>query len=231
MWWLLLRNHHSWEFSLIVSSVVSSLSLFCLIFPYHITPILSKVYEKFVSHKLPNFCEKCGYLPAAQFAYMTDWAALADALFSISHHHQESLDAGMESCIVQLNFSTAFDGVSHSSLSSKFKSIGVGVSVLSVCREFLSSRRERVVVDGATSEWIPIVSCVPQGSWLDPLLFILYTSEMFELVDYICLYTDDSTLPEVVRKPVDRPAVAASRNRELAPANTLLLVQYCPNND
>ena len=41
----------------------------------------------------------------------------------------------------------------------------------------------RVVVDGATSQWIPIVSAVPQGSVLGPLLFILYTSEMFELVE------------------------------------------------
>ena len=37
--------------------------------PISITPILSKVYEKLVSHKLSNFCEKCGLFPAAQFAY------------------------------------------------------------------------------------------------------------------------------------------------------------------
>ena len=58
----------------------------------------------------------------------------------------------------------------------------VGGSVLSVCREFLSNRRQRLV-DGATCEWIPIVSGLPQGSVLGLLLFILYTSEMFELVE------------------------------------------------
>ena len=55
--------------------------------------------------------------------------------------------------------------------------------MLSICREFLSNRREQVVVDGAIIEWIPIVLGVPQGSVLSPLLFILYTSEMFELVE------------------------------------------------
>ena len=101
---------------------------------------------------------------------------------TISHHIQKSLDTGMESYIVQIDFSVAFDRVSHSGLFS---------NEVYWCRwqcdvhlqEFLSNRRERVVVDGATSEWIPIVSGLPQGSVLGPHLFILYNSEMIELVE------------------------------------------------
>ena len=79
--------------------------------------------------------------------------------------------------------------MSHSGLLFKLKSIGVGGSVMSICREFLSNRRQRVVVDDATSEWVQIVSGVPQGSVLGPLLFIFYTTEMFELVEPIqCAY-------------------------------------------
>ena len=62
--------------------------------------------------------------------------------------------------------------------------------MLSICTEFLSDRRQIVVVDGSVSEWIPIIAGMPQGSVLGPLLFILYTSEMFELVESmqtICL--------------------------------------------
>ena len=52
---------------------------------------------------------------------------------------------------------------------------------------------------------------------LGPLLFILYTSEMFELVqNRLYAYADDSTLVEVVRKPADRPAVAEFLSRDLA---------------
>ena len=57
---------------------------------------------------------------------------------TISHHLQKSVDTGLESYIVQLDFSDAFVRVSHSGLLFKLMSIGVGSSVLSICMEFLS---------------------------------------------------------------------------------------------
>ena len=125
-------------------------------------------------------------MPAAQFAYRKALGC-TDAQLTISHHLLKSLEAGMESHIVQLDFSAAFDRVSHSGLLFKLKSIGVGGTVLSICTEILSDRRQRVVVDGAASDWIPIISGVPQGSVLGPLLFILYSSKIFEWLrtDYL----------------------------------------------
>ena len=111
-------------------------------------------------------------MPAAQFAYRKG-LGFTDALLTISHHFQKSLDAGKESYIVQLDFSAAFDRESHGVLLFKLKSIGIGVSALSICTEFLSDRRQSIVVDGAASEWIPIISGMPQGSVLGLLLFIL----------------------------------------------------------
>ena len=62
--------------------------------------------------------------------------------------------------------------MSDSGLLFKLKSFGVDGSVLSICMEFLSRRRQGGVVDGATSEWIPIVSGVLQGMcWVLSLLF------------------------------------------------------------
>ena len=53
------------------------------------------------------------FLPAAQFAYRKGLGCI-DTLLTISHHFQKSFAAGMESYVVQLNFSAAFDIVSHS---------------------------------------------------------------------------------------------------------------------
>ena len=67
------------------------------------------------------------------FAY---WEGLGctNALLAISHRIQKSLEAGIESYNVQLDFSAPFDRVTHSSgLSFKLKSIGVGGCVLYIC--------------------------------------------------------------------------------------------------
>ena len=105
--------------------------------------------------------------------------------------------------------------MSHIGLVLKLKYIGVGGCVLSFCRVLLSNHRKKLVVDGAASDWIPIVSGVPQGSVLGHLLLILHTSELFELMeDRLYYYIDASTLLAAIHKSVDR--TAASLNRDLA---------------
>ena len=57
--------------------------------------------------------------------------------------------------------------------------MGIGGSVLSILTQFLSSRAQHVIVDGCWSKLADVVSGVPQGSVLGPLLFLLYTSVLF----------------------------------------------------
>ena len=84
----------------------------------------------------------------------------------------------------------------------KLKSIGVRGSVLSICREFLSNRGQRVVLlmSGCQS-FLTFHS-------LGPLLFTLYTSEMFELVENrLYAYDDDSTLLAVSAAKASKQSV------------------------
>ena len=80
--------------------------------------------------------------------------------------------------------------------------MGVEGSVLSVPAQFLSNRSQYVVVDGCRSKLVNVVSGVNQGSVLSPMLFLLYTAELFSVVEnklYGCV--DDSTLVAVVPSP------------------------------
>ena len=75
---------------------------------------------------------------------------------------------------------------------------------------------QRVVVDGQLGDLRPVVSGVPQGSVLGPLLFILYTHDMwFGLENMFVSYADDATLLAVVPSPVARLDVSDSLNRDL----------------
>ena len=72
------------------------------------------------------------------------------------------------------------------------------------------------MVDGCCSKLVNVVSGVPQGSVLGPQLFLLYTTELFSIVENnLYGYTDDSTLVAVVPSPGKRVAVSESMNRDL----------------
>ena len=90
-------------------------------------------------------------------------------------------------------------------------SVGIGGSLLSILTQFLSNLSHHVMVDCCRSKLVAIVSRVPQGSVLGPLLFLLYTSEIFSFLENKLIgYVDDSTLMAVVPSPGVRVTVAES---------------------
>ena len=77
-----------------------------------------------------------------------------------------------------------------------------------------------MVVDGHHGEWRRVISGVPQGSVLGPLLFILYTQDMWiGLENQLVSYADDATLIAVIPTPGQRQLVSESLNRDLAKIN------------
>ena len=73
--------------------------------------------------------------------------------------------------------------------------MGIGGSVLSILAQFLSNRSQHVMVDGCLSKLVTVVSGMTQGSVLGPLLCLLYTSELFSILENQLIgYADDSTV-------------------------------------
>ena len=98
----------------------------------------------------------------------------------------------------------------------KLCSVGIGGTLLCILTQFLSDRSQHVMMDGCRSKLVNVVSEGPQGSDLGPLLFILYTSKLFSILENKLIgYAHDSTLMAVVLSPGVRGTVAQSLIRDL----------------
>ena len=96
---------------------------------------------------------------------------------------------------VFLDISKAFDKVWYDGLIFKLKSYGVESELLSLLKNYLQNREQRVVLNGQTSGWRKINSGFPQGSVLGPLLFLIYINDLPDGIISMCkIFADDTSL-------------------------------------
>ena len=97
--------------------------------------------------------------------------------------------------IIFLDFSKAFDKISHKFILSKLHYYGIRNHTLSWIGAFLSNRTQTTVVNGVHSSYVEVASRVPQGSVLGPMLFLLYINDIDNAItSHIKLFADDSFL-------------------------------------
>ena len=163
--------------------------------PISLTCLIMKVFERCIRDELLTACKDLihpshhGFLPGKSCT--TQLIPFVDnlALGLNNHNHID---------VVYFDFAKAFDSVNHDIILHKLKyRFNVDGAMLKFIREYLKGRKQRVVIDQAMSTEASVLSGVPQGSILGPLLFVIFINDMHSVVSpgtNIALYADDTKI-------------------------------------
>ena len=129
-------------------------------------------------------------------------------MLTVTELWQQALDEGNEVDVVYMDYQKAFDTVPTRRLLSKIESTGIKGKILEWTENFLTNRKQAVVLNGTPSKETPVRSGVPQGSVLGPTLFILYTNELPErTASEMYMYADDTKIFRTISNPNDKTAL------------------------
>lgn len=141
--------------------------------PISLTAIIMRLFERVVYRfELSSICDD--YINLDQFAYRGGHNSTM-ALIKCQHTWLKWLDGNADFVrIFSFDFSKAFDSVSHNSLCSKLKQVNINPYIINWLISFLNHRKQRVVVDGHSTEYVSTNGGVPQGTFLGPVLFSIF---------------------------------------------------------
>ena len=169
--------------------------------PISLLPIFGKIFEKIIFNRIYDFLLKEELLNPIQSGFRLSDSCI-NQLLAITHEIFEAFDCNppLEVRSVFLDMSKAFDKVWHEGLLYKLKSMGISGEFYDLLENYLSGRLQRVILNGQTSSWRPILAGVPQGSILGPLLFLIYINDLpNKLKSNAKLFADDTSLFTIVK--------------------------------
>ncbi len=152
-------------------------------------------------------------LSGKQFGFMKGRSTILQ-LLKVLDDWTEAVDERLPVDVIYTDFQKAFDSVPHGGLLQKLTSVGIKGKLHAWIQSFLSNRKQRVKIKGCTSDWMEVLSGVPQGSVLGPLLFIIYINDIVDTLGCHCyLYADDMKLYKIIQSNDDCISLQSDMDR------------------
>ena len=163
--------------------------------PVSVIPVIAKVFESLVHDQLYQYLVKNKLLNVVQSGFRPHHCT-QDVLLKTVDDWRVSLDEGKMVGTILIDLSKAFDMIDHSMLLNKLECLGVRSSELQWFTDYLKERKQRVVMNGVSSEWHSVNRGVPQGSILGPLLFVAFVNDLPDAVKHCTVnqYADDTAI-------------------------------------
>ena len=182
--------------------------------PVALTSHLIKVFEKIVRRKIVEFLESGNLMNPSQHGFRAGHSCLTQLL----HHFDritKLLEEGKNVDVVYLDFAKAFDKVDFTITLQKLANMGVAAEILQWIRSFITGRNQTVYVDGQKSIPVKVLSGVPQGSVVGPLLFIvmLYDIDSTVVSASVSSFADDTRVLSGVTSQQDTSELQADLDR------------------
>ena len=171
--------------------------------PISLTAPCCKIMEHIIFHSIMDHAKCNNILIDNQHGFRSGFSCETQ-LISLVEDISYAMDNGFQTDVILLDFSKAFDTVPHLRLLKKLEHYKIDSLVMNWIRSWLTQRTQSVVVNGFSSPPVSVLSGVPQGTVLGPLMFLLYINDIANgISSSIRLFADDCILYRTVKSKND----------------------------